>query len=272
MPEGPEIRREADAIAGVLVGQPLTDVFFEPARLKRGGKLLVGCRVLGIDTHGKALLTRFDNGLTLYSHNQLYGRWYVRKPGEAPRTNRTLRVGLHTSLGSALLYSATEVHLLDEAGLAAHPFLRKLGPDVLDPALGWRDVASRLLSPAFAGRALGGLYLDQGFIAGIGNYLRSEMLFFAGLRHEHRPRDLPRRDVNRLARATLEVARRAYAARGVTVEAGLAQALKSRGLRYSEFRFAVFDRAGDPCRACGDVVRRVTVTTRRLYFCPSCQR
>ena len=272
MPEGPEIRREADAIAGVLLGQPLREVYFEPARLRKEGKRLAGCLVTAVDTHGKALLTRFDNGLTLYSHNQLYGRWYVRKPGEAPRTNRTLRVALHTALGSALLYSATEVHLLDDAGVAAHPFLRKLGPDVLDPALGWRDVAARLLSPPFSGRALGGLYLDQGFIAGIGNYLRSEMLCFAGLRHEHRPQDLARRDVNRLARATLEVARRAYEARGVTVEAGLAKTLKSRGLRYSQFRFAVFDRAGEPCRACGDLVRRVTVTTRRLYFCPTCQR
>ena len=27
------------------------------------------------------VLTRFDNGLTIYSHNQLYGRWYtVRRP------------------------------------------------------------------------------------------------------------------------------------------------------------------------------------------------
>ena len=272
MPEGPEIRREADAIARVLVGQPLLDVFFEPARLRRERSHLRGCVVIAVDTHGKALLTRFDNGLTLYSHNQLYGRWYVRPPGETPRTNRTLRVGLHTALGSALLYSATDVHLLDEPTLAAHPFLRKLGPDVLSAGLTWREVAARLASPPFSARALGGLYLDQAFMAGIGNYLRSEILYFAGLRHTHRPQDLAKRDLNRLARATLEVTRRAYEARGVTVEAGLAKTLKSRGLRYSEFRFAVFDRAGEPCRTCGDVISKVSVTTRRLYFCPTCQQ
>ena len=271
MPEGPEIRREADAIGRVLIGQPLREIYFEPARLRPWSKRLQGCEVEAVETHGKALLTRFSNGLTLYSHNQLYGRWFVRTSSQAPRTNRTLRVALHTALGSAFLYSATDVHMFDENELAKHPFLRKLGPDVLDSRLGWRDIAARLAEPGFAGRALGGLYLDQGFIAGIGNYLRSEILYFAGLRHHHRPRDLARRQLNQLARATLSVSQRAYEAKGVTVEPGLARTLKSRGLRYSEFRFAVFDRAGEPCRTCGEVIERVTVTTRRLYYCPTCQ-
>ena len=107
------------------------------------------------------MLTRFDNGLTLYSHNQLYGRWYVRPRGQLPNTRRSLRVALHTADHSALLYSASDIAVLDEAGLAAHPFLARVGPDLLDPALGWRDLAARLDEPRFRGRALGGLYLDQ---------------------------------------------------------------------------------------------------------------
>jgi len=271
MPEGPEIRREADAIAKVLLNQRLLDVYVEPARLSDYPSQLIDRTVVAVQTHGKALLTRFDNDLTLYSHNQLYGRWYVKPPGQSPKTNRTLRVGLFTALGCALLYSATDVHVYTDADLATHPFLRKLGPDVLDARLTWQGVAARLKSAPFCKRALGGLYLDQGFIAGIGNYLRSEILFFAGLRPERRPVDLQELELRRLAVATLEVSQRAYAARGITNPAPRVAALKAEGRRYSAFRFAVFDRAAEPCFDCGTAIERITVTTRRLYFCAGCQ-
>ena len=271
MPEGPEIRREADAIAKAVAGKPLVELELGLPVLRSFHDELFESHVTAVDTHGKAMLTRFACGLTLYSHNQLYGRWYVRKRGQGPRTNRSLRVGLHTSDWSALLYSATDVRVLTDDELAVHPFLRRLGPDVLEPGLDWRAIAARLRSPAFSGRALGGLYLDQGFIAGIGNYLRSEILHYAGLHPTRRPADLGIRAINELARQTLAVTLRAYRARGITNEATRVQQLKAGGASYSAFRFAVFDRAGEACYRCGGGVKRITVSSRRLYFCEGCQ-
>ena len=81
MPEGPEIRRAADKVARVLVGNTVEHVAFGLPRLRRFEKRLSGSAVTAVDTRGKAMLTRFDNGLTIYSHNQLYGRWYTaRRP------------------------------------------------------------------------------------------------------------------------------------------------------------------------------------------------
>lgn len=37
------------------------------------------------------------------------------------------------------------------------------------------------------------------------------------------------------------------------------------------FRFCVFDRAGEPCVACGELITRIERGTRRLYPCPRCQ-
>ena len=106
MPEGPEIRRAADRIGRVLVGRTLSEVYFGLERLKPFEGMLRGATVETLTTHGKAMLTHFTNGLTLYSHNQLYGRWYVCRRGRTPATTRTLRVGLHTAAASALLFSA----------------------------------------------------------------------------------------------------------------------------------------------------------------------
>lgn len=216
MPEGPEIRIAADRIARVLEGERLDEGLLAPRALRRFEPSLEGATVMRVDTRGKAMLTRFDNGLTLYSHNQLYGRWYARARGDLPRTGRSLRVALHTTSNSALLYSATEIEVLDAAELEAHVFLRRLEPDILDPELTWKALASRLNEPRFRARSLASLYLDQSFLAGIGNYLRSEILYFAGIAHRRRPVDMSHSERQRLARQTLAVARRSYRTRGIT--------------------------------------------------------
>ncbi len=271
MPEGPEVRREADRIAGAIAGKRLERVEFGLKRLARYGEVLEGQRVLAVETRGKALLTHFDNDLSMYSHNQLYGRWMICKAGKPPSTNRSLRVGLHTKQHSALLFSASEIEILPTAELAGHPFLRKLGPDVLSESLSWRQIAERARDREFAGRSLASLYLDQGFLAGIGNYMRSEILHLARLGPATRPRDLTRGELGTLARSTLLISRRAYEQAGVTNGPGLVRTLKRRGYKKADYRFAVFDREDLPCYHCGARILRIEASARRLYYCPSCQ-
>lgn len=269
MPEGPEIRRAADRLAAAVAGERVVSAWFAFPELKRWEKPLRGRRVESITPHGKALLTRFDNGYTLYSHNQLYGVWRIAAPGEREDGTRSLRVALETANAAILLYSASDVSMWRNEDLASHPFLAKLGPDVLDPALDPKAVLARLRDPRFAGRALGALLLDQAFLAGMGNYLRSEVLFAAGLRAEHRPEELPVARLRRLARELLAIPRRSYATRGIEPASGM----RSDYLTDTPtgFRFAVFDREGQPCPTCGARVRRQESGARRLYFCPRCQ-
>ncbi len=271
MPEGPEVRREADRIEAAVRGKPLTEVFFGLPRLKRFEPALTGSTVTAVETRGKSLLTRFDNGLTLYSHNQLYGKWMIRKRAGLPKTNRSLRVALHTQGASALLYSASEIEVLDDEALAVHPFLMRLGPDVLSAGLDWRGVAEQLAAPEFRGRSLAALYLDQKCLAGIGNYLRSEILFDARLSPNKKPRELSRGELGRLARSTLKISHRTYETGGLTNPPRRVARLKREGLSRAAYRFAVFDRQHEPCFECGAEIRRITATSRRLYYCPSCQ-
>lgn len=271
MPEGPEIRRAADRVARALVGQVVEDARLHlPSLAQRAGRL-VGRTVTAVDTRGKAMLTRFDNGLTLYSHNQLYGRWYVMRRPRMPRTQRQLRVELHTATHSALLYSASDIDILTRGQLERHPFLCRLGPDVMDPELSADQLVARLASEDFARRRTGSLFLDQAFLAGIGNYLRSEILFVSGIHPARRPADLDAGERERLARNALRIARRSYRTRGVTVPPSLEKPLKARNWSFGERRFHVFDRDGDRCHLCGDTIERTTVGGRNLFLCPRCQ-
>lgn len=96
MPEGPEIRRTADRLNKVLAGRTLEDAFFYHPHLKTHQSVIIGSKVTHVGSAAKALLTHFDNGITLYSHNQLYGKWYICRRGKRPTTGRSLRVALHT--------------------------------------------------------------------------------------------------------------------------------------------------------------------------------
>ena len=269
MPEGPEIRRAADRLAEVMIGRPLTLAWFAFPGLKRFEQSLRGHVVESIVPHGKALLTGFDHGWTLYSHNQLYGVWTVARAGERPDTSRSLRVALENSEHAILLYSASDVAMWRTRDLGRHPFLAKLGPDVLDPALDAATVAARLQDPRFSRRNLGALLLDQAFLAGMGNYLRAEVLFAARLHPRQRGCELDPTQTGVLAKALLDIPRRSYATRGIEAAGGMRREYLTD--TPDAFRFAVFDREGQPCPVCGTAIRRMESSGRRLYLCPRCQ-
>ncbi|MTD40666.1 endonuclease VIII [Erwinia sp. CPCC 100877] len=264
MPEGPEIRRAADRLEHAVLGEPLTEVWFAFPHLKPFESVLTGQRIARIETRGKAMLTHFSNQLTLYSHNQLYGVWRVADAGETPQeSKRSLRVRLATSRRSILLYSASDIEILDVEGLARHPFLLRVGPDVLDETLTVEQVKARLLSKPFCRRQLGGLLLDQAFLAGLGNYLRVEILWQAQLAPRHRPVDLTDSQLSELAESCLAIPRLSYLTRGQEDEN------RHHG---ATFRFRVFHRDGKACERCGHPIERTMLSSRPFYWCLYCQR
>ena len=271
MPEGPEIRRAADSIAKVLEDETIVTIRFGQPKLRHYAQQLRGQKVVQVETRGKALLTHFDHGLSIYSHNQLYGVWKVVKGHKLPQTKRSMRLLLQTDSHSAVLYSASDISVWPSAELVAHPFLAKIGPDIMDESLTWRAIAERLRDARFARKELAALYLDQAFLAGNGNYLRSEILHTARLHPRVRPAALSRGELGKLARSTLSISRRSYETGGITLAPRLSATLKAKGLSRSWRRFYVFGREDYPCYACGGHIRRQEIGSRRLYYCPTCQ-
>lgn len=271
MPEGPEIRLAADKIAKAIVDQPITEIFFAFDALQSYIPELTRSRVTAVRPRGKALLTRFDNGWTIYSHNQLYGVWYIRKAHSYPTTNRQLRLAIHTPEKSALLYSASDILVLNDDDLAIHPFLQKLGPDVLDEALTVAEVEARLLDKRFTRRGFPTLLLDQQFVCGLGNYLRSEVLFLAGIHPTVRPIDCTPTQIHKLAAAIIAVPRQSYETKGITNDLATALALKAQGKPRWFYRHWVFSRTDQPCYTCGTPIVKDAVGSRRVYYCPTCQ-
>ncbi|MBB1200120.1 endonuclease VIII [Enterobacteriaceae bacterium 89] len=263
MPEGPEIRRAADTLEAAVKGQTLTAAWFAFPQLKAFEAELIGQTITHIETRGKALLTHFSSGLTLYSHNQLYGVWRVADAGAEPESKRVLRVRLETSNKAILLYSASDIEMLTAEQLAIHPFLLRVGPDVLDVNLTEETVKARLLSKPFRNRQFSGLLLDQAFLAGLGNYLRVEILWECELTATHKASELTDEQLDRFAHALLAIPRLSYNTRGQVDDNKHHGAL---------FRFKVFHRDGEACERCGGVIERTMSSSRPFYWCPQCQK
>ena len=272
MPEGPEIRMAADRVEAAVAGKPVMKVAFGLESLHPWNDRFDRSRVLRVETRGKAMLTRFDNGLAIYSHNQLYGRWICCPAGQMPDTSRQLRLAICTDDQQALLYSASDIAVLADDEIEQHPFLRKLGPDVLNAGVNTEQVMERLLSPRFRNRQLGAFLTDQSFVAGLGNYLRCEILFSCGLHPATRPVELAPDSLRFLASEILRLPRQSYAHGGITRDLDSARLSMAQGADREASRFWVFRRDGLACYRCGGFIKKSKTSGQTCYSCPCCQQ
>ncbi|MEC7986000.1 MAG: endonuclease VIII [Myxococcota bacterium] len=272
MPEGPEVRRAADRIERAIGGKPLQNVRLETPKLDIPSSVLKGNILRRVQTYSKAFVLEFDQDISIYVHLQLYGVWKTGRIHSPPKTRRSLRIWLETDTHYAALYSATEIEARNPQTIVEHPYIKKLGPDLLNRSTyGVGHVSRRLGQKKFARRRLGHLLLDQSFFAGVGNYLRSEILFDAGL---HPNQTLGKMNANQktaLARSIHTMLHRAYKTGGVTLDPQRVAKAKSKGVTRRNYRHFTFARASKSCYQCGSKIEKHFFAGRRLYLCPVCQ-
>jgi endonuclease-8 len=258
MPEGDTLFRTAAGLRPHLIGRTVT-----AARARRPGpaiERIVGSTITAVESQGKNLLIRFDNGLEVRTHLRMNGSWHRYRTGERwRRPEARARLVIEVPGAVAVCFDAPVVELFEQRAEALHPALAALGPDLLDPGYGDEDAAEamrRLRDPLRADWTISEALLDQRALAGIGNIWRNETLFLE--------RVDPFRQVRDLDEATL---RRVVAtARRLLV--GSAAGAPGR------LPMAVYRRAGRPCRRCGTVIRSAPLATeipRTTYWCPRCQ-
>lgn len=271
MPEGPEIWRAADKIKKALSNRTVKQINFSFEKLTPFEDALTGTTVTSVQPRGKAIVTTFSNNLVMYSHNQLYGKWFVRALGDKPNTNRSLRVEIKNEAYAAYLYSASDVEILEKQEIETHSYIQKLGPDVLHPSVGYAEVLARFNNETFQNRKITTLLLDQGFLSGIGNYLRSEILFYARANPFKKLKLVTDSTKESMARSSIDLSRRSYETGGITNDPGIVKALKREKASRKEYRHFVYGRTGNRCHKCGTVIEEDKTGGRKVYYCPNCQ-
>ena len=262
MPEGDSIYKEARKLDAALKGRTIVRGELRVAAL--AGADLVGTTVLEHDTHGKHLLTRFDNGQTLHTHLRMDGSWTVVRPGKTlPRAlDPDIRVLLATDSGpTAYGLGIPVVELIPTAAEAQ--VIGYLGPDPLRDDWDAEVAVARLA--AEPDRPINAALLDQRNLAGLGNLWVNELCFLRGLGPWTPVAEVDLPALVRLAARTL---------RHSALVPGAYQVTTGNNRRGQEHWVA--GRAHQPCRRCRTPIRVTAEVTgdperRRTWWCPRCQ-
>jgi endonuclease-8 len=271
MPEGDTIYRTARTLQRALAGKRV--VSFESALAKLDiaaqDAELVGQDVEEVSAHGKHVLMRFSSGVTLRSHMRMTGSWHIYRTGERwQRPHTEMRIALATADYCAVAFLVHEAELMGPKQLAQR--VAALGPDVLAEEFDVPEVAARLRQQGE--RPVCDVLLDQRVLAGIGNVYKSELLFLARV-HPRRPaHTLSEREARVLVERAAQLLR-------VNVQSAQDGIVTSHGMRRTtgradpSDRLWVYNRAGRPCRECGELVvtERMGQHARSTYHCPRCQ-
>lgn len=133
------------------------------------------------------------------------------------------------------------------------------------------QLAERLGSVSWRNRQLGYVLTDQSFVAGLGNYLRCEILFSTRLHPGSRSNTLDNHKLEELGCTILALAHQSYRTGGITNKLEQAQQLMSQGASFEEARFRVYRRQGLACYECGARIESISQAGQTCYYCPVCQ-
>lgn len=266
MPEGDTIWRAARSLDLALAGRVVRGFrTTSPEISPVGEQAVAGRTVTQVRARGKHLLMTFSrdgDDLILHTHLRMHGSWHLYRPGERwQRSPASARVVVETDAYVAPCFDAPVVELVHGADLERHPVLRALGPDAMTDAFDVVAAMTRLRSQA--DRQVGIALLDQRAVSGIGNVLKSETLFCAGVS--------PFAPVSLLDEATL----RGVLDQGhrLLVRNRTGPSRRTRQVLDRRQKLWVYGRRGDPCYACGTPIESAPQgeEARRTYWCPTCQ-
>jgi formamidopyrimidine-DNA glycosylase len=271
VPELPEVETTRRGIEPHVVDRRISRLQVHDRRLRWPIDALLatavaGATILSAGRRAKYLLIETDAG-TLILHLGMSGSLRVL-PVATPRlahdhvdieldSGQTLRFNDPRRFGS-LFFTPDDP--------AQHPLLKKLAPEPLEPAFDgdylWKVTRRRSV-------AIKQLIMNSQLVVGVGNIYASEALFRARIRPRRQARKLTRAECAKLARAIKATLAMAVKAGGTTLRDYVGA---DGNAGYFRQKLYVYERAGKPCRVCGNPVKHFTQGQRSTYWCPCCQQ
>jgi endonuclease-8 len=275
MPEGDTIFRTARTLGRAFAGTALTGFYSTYPCLTRfnDDMPLIGQLVGSVESRGKWLLIHFSGGATLATHMLMSGSWHIYRHGEhwlKPRYNMRIVIENSDYIAVGFTVPVAEMHTADS--LRRHPNIPAPASDVLNRAFDSAGIAQRIL--AHGDEALADVLLTQSVLAGVGNVFKSEICFVTGVHPYCKVAALTPEQLE----AVIAAAQKLVGA-NVLVDSGdmiVTYSGRQRRTTHESDPGAslwVYGRAGEPCRRCGEPIRRRIQgwNARVTFWCPRCQ-
>lgn len=282
MSEGPEIYRLAGNLHEEFAGSRIVAI---DSRLKKAKAwfeehpgLVEGKEIRRVHSAGKNLIWEMEDDIYFHMHLLMFGKirtFSLRHRVEYDRTTRALIV---TTGRQAVLINVQVFNVGQGDPFTEIQALREIGPDICAIPFDQELFLSRLHAPSNLDEEIGPVLLDQRVAAGVGNYLKSDILFECKINPWTHVRQLTD-DENRCLAGTIpEIAQRTLRNKGQTVtDQVMERIMADPDIPRANWwhRHWVFRHTNKPCKICGTPIkqrRQGPGTGRVTFYCPNCQQ
>jgi endonuclease VIII len=275
MPEGDTIFRTARNLGRALVGKPVIGFRSTYPLLTRfnDDHPIAGQTVDRVEARGKWLLIYFSGGGILTSHLLMNGRWHIYRHGERWQLARIhMRIVIENGEYQAVGFRVPVARMHTAQSLERDLQIARAENDLLRSEFDAEAAVARLLG--HPSDEIADALLDQAVLAGVGNVFKSEICFVQGLNPFRKAGTLTRDE----AVAAIACARRLLKANVLEDSGDLIVTYRGQQRRTTHASdpgasLWVYGRAGEPCRRCGEEIRRRIqgVDARVTFWCPNCQ-
>jgi endonuclease-8 len=275
MPEGDTIFRTARALGRALAGRSITGFRSNYPLLTRfhDDTPLTGQHVDRVESRGKWVLIYFSGGGILVTHMLMSGSWHIYRIGERwQQPGRNMRIVLENSTCQAVGFRVPVAHIHTASSLSRDRRIPQPTSDVLNAEFDAEATAQRFLS--CAQEEIGDVLLHQEVLAGVGNVFKSEVCFVTGISPFCKVADLSAEQIKTLiATARKLVASNVLEDSGNMIVTYRGQHRRTTHQSSPGESLWVYSRNGEPCRQCGERIRRRLrgPDARVTFWCQQCQ-
>jgi endonuclease-8 len=258
-----------------LVGHPITGFRSNYPLITRfhDDTPITGQQVDRVESRGKWVLIYFSGGGILVTHMLMSGSWHIYRPGEPwQQPGRNMRIVLENSVCQAVGFRVPVAQMHTVQSLARDRRIPQPTSDVLNPDFDAETTAQRLL--ACAHEEIGDVLLHQEVLAGVGNVFKSEVCFVTGINPFCKVADLSAEQISTL----IATSRKLVASNVVEDSPDMIVTYRGQHRRTTHQSSPgeslwVYGRNGDPCRRCGERIRRRIQgpDARVTFWCQQCQ-
>jgi formamidopyrimidine-DNA glycosylase len=269
MPELPEVEVTRRGLEPQLAGRVISGVAVREPRLRwpvpKDVHRLAGRKVRSIQRRGKYLLVDCGDG-HLILHLGMSGSLRVLPAGTPAQKHDHFDFSLVTgSCGCAI--RAASARCCGPAPTSTRIRCLFTSASSRSRASCIRSACIQLTRPHRTG--IKQFLMDGRRIVGVGNIYANESLFLAGIHPRVAAGKLSLERCARLSAAIKQTLRAAIRAGGSSLR-DFVGADGNAG--YFQQRYWVYDRAGEPCRRCGSIIRKIQQGQRSTFYCPACQK
>ncbi len=270
MPELPEVETTLRGITPHLVGNRVAEIEIRESRMRWPIEDEVlemeQQEIMSITRRAKYILIHTQTGI-LILHLGMSGSLRIC-PHEVELKKHDhfimrLDTGMEMRLHDPRRFGCVLWHKGD---ITAHRLIKNLGPEPLTDAFSAEHLVTTSLAKT---TTIKQHIMNNKTVVGAGNIYACEALFSSGIRPTRAAGKVSKRKLTILTEEIKKVLAAAITQGGTT----LRDFLREDGQPgYFKQQLNVYDREGERCRNCPDTIKRIVISARSTFYCPSCQK